>query len=476
MLKAGLTDIQYRFLQVYTVTVLLCWTPSKIFGQVAPLFFIAALIFYVRLKPIRQINRLTVFLVIFLLSSLGWSLYSPEYAFSNSLFWIFTSSHFLLLLFDFKPILDSNLLKRLAMVTMAILFFEACWGVSQSLINASRTGTLDRSTGDRVYGTLELSLSGGRKMGNFFVLLIVTQFLFLFGTIGKKISRKEVIRFGVMLLSWVLAANLHSLFFFAFAMAVTLALFVMVNIRHFRRSDDPILKYVVRGIRLLVVISVLVGLTVSVLLPKNIERIPLIVERALEFNELALSPKIRVVYHTIVTLPSEVPMQPVFGLGAGQYCSRAGMVATGRYASGGRIPFLPTHESAILKRYIMDMYDYYMILPFSRGSSSVQPYSSMIAWYGEFGSVGFFLLIGSILYASISMMSTRIPEFPFLGISLSIMIFFLLFMGIQHIYWEYTQGITPGILQFAIGYSYFRRKIEESRLDGERTSYPVETL
>ena len=268
-------------------------------------------------------------------------------------------------------------------------------------------------------------------------------------------------------MSWIFASFLHSYIFFIAAVFASIAYAIFINASEMIGGNTFMSRLIRRGLTGFVAVVILFTVLLFTFMPNNLRTIPLALERMSEVSEYSFSPKNRVIWATFVQLPKDAPWQPIVGLGAGQYCSRAGLVATGQYASGGKIPGLPVRESRVMKQYIMNQYAYYEIIPYGAGSTTMQPYSSWLALYGEFGWLGTLGLVVLCMVALHVFLGRVTRDFPYLGLSMGTLIFFLLLMGTQNIYWDYSQALLPGFILLKVAYDYMHKERGEMRSEQE---------
>jgi hypothetical protein len=440
---------EIKFVLLFVFALLISFSPSTELGQVSALIFLLGTIFFVQVRPGYHIKK---YLIIFLLySAIGfvyWLIYQGDFSFINYyLFWV-TGSAFLLLFYDFRSIISQILLERLGQITLVFIFLESLLGIYQATVVFLRTGTFDFSVGDFVWGTLAPSFNvayAGRSPS--FVLLITTLLLFTLATFRSRLSLKHIVAFGAILLAWLLSSLMHSYLYFGLAAGLALLTLTQANIKQTKRAEGTTRR---RGISygVLVIFAAIVFLLVLVpiLLPSNTARIGIALGEAVQLSPDAKFLKNRAFYNTLFALPDDAPLQPIIGVGPGQYASRAALMATGQYLTRP-IPGLPQHISSFTNEYIV---------PYLRviRSSLHLPSSSWIALYGEMGLLGMILVIMVMAKGILFFRRYRSKQFRMLNLMMLILIYYLFFMGFQNVYLEYTQAIFPAILTLKLCYDF----------------------
>jgi hypothetical protein len=97
------------------------------------------------------------------------------------------------------------------------------------------------------------------------------------------------------------------------------------------------------------------------------------------------------------------------------------------------------------------------------GSSLHLPSSSWIALYGELGLLGMFLAFLVVVKAILFFRRYRSRHFRMLNLMMLTLIYYLVFMGFQNVYLEYTQAIFPAILSVKLCYDFLQNEFALNR-------------
>lgn len=434
---------QKRFIHVFLLTLIMAFSPSKALGFIGPFIIIAALILYVQIRPKFHLKRLLLFGIPYLFGGLVYWLLMPQFFWPNYLLAVITYASAFFLLFDFSQISDAHLLKRLGQITLAVIVVQSIYGIAQFIWMVSKIG-YNVSIGDYVWGTLappaDRTYAG---TSSFFVLLISTLQLFVFAVTPPKIPLHTLLGLLIVAVCWVLASMVHSIVFFA--VAVVAAILVSAIVKPRQRE----LRKRRRGIATVAIILILVIGVGSQVHTNNFRRIQSTLSTISTFGPDAKNGKLQTMYNTIFELPHQIVLQPIIGVGPGQYSSRAALIATGEYLTRASIPFLPKYTSALTERYILPVFH-------AANSTISSPNSSWVTLYGELGIIGTGIVAILLLLASIRFSRFVSPQFPRMSYALLILVYYLFLMGFQDVYWEYTQGIFPAILLLKLYYDYVR--------------------
>jgi hypothetical protein len=204
-----------------------------------------------------------------------------------------------------------------------------------------------------------------------------------------------------------------------------------------------------RGVFMAVaMVSLLIGVS-TLVHAGNFRRVENVLRSIQTFGPNAQYGKLRFIYQTVFELPTHVWLQPVIGVGPGQYSSRSAMIATGEYLTRASIPFLPAYTSDLTAQYVMPTFK-------AANSTNDSSTSSWVALYGELGILGWGTLLILLLLAALRFSRMAIPEFPRMGYAMLMLVFYLFLMGFQDVYWEYTQGIFPAVLLLKLTYDFAR--------------------
>lgn len=429
-----LTIKQKRLLHVIGLSLILCFSPFKELGQIVSIFLIFAAAGYASLQSKKSFLRLFFLTSYWFIVGAFYYLVLPEFSFANHYLWLLTMSAFLILLIDFREIISANFLQHLRPLVAALLFFESSLGIIQGIIAFYIKGSFDTDSGDLVRGTLELGFDQNATASNpIFAILLTSMFLFLIST-QKRISWMDIICYFTFFCAWILSSVLHVYIYLCISVVVATSLYIF---RDVRRSIIMSTLFVAFSFTLWFYI-------LPILMPNNVSQLSDNATKLMDISETSKSLKSRVTYNTIFELPQNVPLQPLIGLGPGQYSSRAALMASGYYLNGN-----------FIYHYMSEMSYRYIIQPFTiiRGtafSSTHFPFYSWLTIYGELGLVGITALLFYLSYFVFFILKHRTVTFPAANASLLCMIFFVSLLGFQDNYWEFTQAITPIVLFIAL--------------------------
>lgn len=443
--QSAQTAKQTRFLIVYLLGLAMAFSPSKALGQIAPLIVMFLLIFFVQVRPKMHLRRFTLVLAGYLALGAFYSRWLTDFNLIGYLLFLVTASALLFLFFDFSTLVEPNFMRRLGHWTLPIILLQSIYGIIQFILSVAALGFVP-TIGDAVWGTLAPPLDR-RYAGTspFFIILISTLAIFVVG-VTPRLTWSRVYALTVVALCWMVAELLHSVVYFAAALAMTALVLYLFGKRGARSRH--------RGVFVAVVFLLVLFGAGFLLHGNNYSRIVGVVSSVTDYGPEAKFRKLRAVYFTLERVPEEEPRQPWFGLGPGQYSSRAALMLTGDYLARASFP-LPDYMSPLTERYIMPLF-------YRTNSSTHSPASSWIALYGETGWTGVAILLLLMLWASWHFARNPSPLFPRLNFAMLTLMFYMFFMGIQNVYWEYTQAIFPMMLLFKLGYDYVT--VEQRRL------------
>lgn len=425
-----LTAKQKRLLHVIGLSLILSFSPFKEFGQIVAIFFVFAAAGYASLNSKKSFLRLFFLACYWLMLGVVYYLVLPEFSFANHYLWLLTMSAFLILLIDFREVMSPTFLQKLRPILTTILLFESSLGISQGIVAFFIKGSLDTDTGDLVRGTLELGFQQNTTASNpIFAILITSLFLFLVST-QIRFTWIDTICYLTFACALILASVLHVYIYLAIAVVLATSLYMFRDIK----------RSILMTALFLAVGFVLWFYILPILMPNNVSHLSDHATKLMDVSETSKSLKSRVTYDTIFELPQSIPIQPLIGLGPGQYSSRAALMASGYYLNSG-----------FIYRYMSDMSYRYIIQPYTliRGtafSSTHFPFYSWLTIYGELGLVGLTLVLTYLFYFVFFILKNRIVTFPTMNASLLCMIFFVSLLAFQDNYWEFTQAVTPIVI------------------------------
>ena len=113
----------------------------------------------------------------------------------------------------------------------------------------------------------------------------------------------------------------------------------------------------------------------------------------------------------------------------------------------------------------MNSYTERYVLPkFGVITSAVHsPTSNWIALYGEMGLVGL-LIAGLVIFSVVRFFKYyRSIIFPRMSFAMILMVLYVALMGVQDLYWEFTQAMFLAILTLKLCLDYMRKERMENR-------------
>ncbi|MBC7234628.1 MAG: hypothetical protein H5T69_02215 [Chloroflexi bacterium] len=464
---------QKRFLHLWLLALIIAFSPFKTVGQVSPFIFGAGLVLYVRLKPRRHLKLYGGLAFLLALIGAAYQAALPEFWLPNYALALVTFSSLLILLYDLRPLATPRLLQRVGALTAYMLWAQSLYGLAQAVALFLQVGTLDGFTGDRVWGTMAPPLDRTYLgTGTYFMILLSTLLLsWLAMTPG--LTRSRILGTALVVLCWLAASHLHSYVYFALALAgASLLVGAVRPWRLLRRvlawfawlspevehqasslSGNPV--HAPRGRRMTYGLALLAGLAALLfvlgprLQPANFRRLPM------HLANISIAPdakywKLRAVYNTLFELPKQAWYQPIIGLGPGQYASRAALIATGEHLRHVSVP-LPIYSGSFMRQYIEPLLN-----PPDKSSLHFAS-SSWIALYGEVGALGVLSLL-AVAWFGWRRFRQGNEQFPLLSLCMVTQILYLLLMGVQNVYWEYTQAVFPVLVTFKLCYDFLGRE------------------
>lgn len=455
MRKLFVWDRETRFLILFTLVLLISFSPSKALGQFVAVFCLAGFLFFVRIRQRQNLIKLVALILAYSILGVFYYLALPEFSFINYFLFLLTISSALIWFIDFSPILNDRFIRKLSSIILPVLSFEALYGIAQGLVSYLRSGSFDFSSGDNVRGTIEPSFTAQGLGGNvMFVILLSSLFIFALGISRLRFTRIRIFIYGLVIFAWLIASVLHTILFFGVAVLVAILLIKMP------RRDRQRSRRLSRFRTAVLVLTVCLAILLPILLPKNLATLPNFISYTTDIREDAYSEKARAIFYTIFRLPQDFELQPIIGIGPGQYSSRASLIRTGEYLKGSGIP-LPNYTSSATGKYIMPLWASFLKRP--GGGSTYFPFSSWMSLYGEMGVFGMIAVLYAIFRVSFKLRKWNSKEYPGLNLALLVLLFYIAFLGLQDNYWEFTQAIFPAFLTLTIGYQYLQKTYREER-------------
>lgn len=444
-----------RFLILYTLVLLFSFSPFKAIALFMPIICLLGLIFFVQIRPRYHVAKYLLILSVYTAIGIAYFFMAPGMSFFNHFFFLVTISSVLFLFFDFSSIASEDLLRKSSSITMFILFFEALYGILQGVVGAIQSGSFDLANGDVVRGTIEPGFSvlglGGNAM---FAILVSALMLYVLSMLRSPLSLQRICICLMVIVVWVMASVLHTIIFFGGAFVFAIVLFKIP------KKQVGSLKNIRKYRNMLIGFMILVAALLPIFFPSNIKSIPILLAHSLAFGEDSYSEKVVATFNTIILLPTDYPLQPLIGIGPGQYSSRASMILSGEYLGGTSLPF-QSHIGGATKKYIMPMWT--RLRSIVGKSSTFFPFYSWMSLYGEMGLAGLVVAGFWIIRTALRLRKYYSHKFPLMNLAMLVLLFYVAILGFQDNYWEFTQVMTPVFLIFSLCYSYLRSEYTSKR-------------
>ena len=407
------------------IALLLSWSPSNLLAYGAPFLMLGWYIVRTRSKTVvRNLILVGMLWLAFILAHLP---FIGDFAWVAALLTGLTYSAFIpILVIPTRFLVTDQLFPRIQRWAVGFVLLEGVWGITQALYGYAQAGTFDLANGDLVEGTIHPGLESETSFANpMFAANMAILLLVLLPTFITR--RKYFVAIGIGAVSLILASVVHILLFLAVAGIVVGLLY---GTQFLRRWSGW----------LFVMVALLAGLLATSLLSRNLNAISTFVSTTVR----AETPRGVVVKRVFETMPQEYPLMPLFGLGPGQFSSRAALIVTGQYFANTELP-LPVQMSEPMADYIWQ--DFLRARAVRYYGSTQQPAFSLLSFYTEMGAIAFLLLVLLIMLLLLRIRRrARTYSEQVLAMALSIGILFIAFLGIQENYWEVPQAIFPALL------------------------------
>ena len=407
------------------IALLLSWSPSNLLAYGAPFLMLGWYIVRTRSKTVvRNLILVGMLWLAFILAHLP---FIGDFAWVAALLTGLTYSAFIpILVIPTRFLVTDQLFPRIQRWAVGFVLLEGVWGITQALYGYAQAGTFDLANGDLVEGTIHPGLESETSFANpMFAANMAILLLVLLPTFITR--RKYFVAIGIGAVSLILASVVHILLFLAVAGIVVGLLY---GTQFLRRWSGW----------LFVMVALLAGLLATNLLSRNLNAISTFVSTTVR----AETPRGVVVKRVFETMPQEYPLMPLFGLGPGQFSSRAALIVTGQYFANTELP-LPVQMSEPMADYFWQ--DFLRARAVRYYGSTQQPAFSLLSFYTEMGAIAFLLLVLLIMLLLLRIRRrARTYSEQVLAMALSIGILFIAFLGIQENYWEVPQAIFPALL------------------------------
>jgi hypothetical protein len=444
-MKLALTDsYQKTYLLCFVVATVVCFSPLKGLAYVVPYACLLMMLIGGGTFDRLFARVLIVAAAVLACFVLYYALYDDFVPARFFLSLITYSAVVPMVFYEPRRLSNPELVGRMLAFAKIVLIIEGTLGIVQALYGATQTGHFDADNGDYVEGTIHLPLDSSRSFSNPMYALNMTLLgIGVFFNGGN--ARRSPMIFIVVLAAIVLASVVHVLIFLA--LALLLASFVARMFAHAApRQEKRKVKVLWRLATLLIVAAF------ASLIAGNLSKIGDVMELQLSLT----FPKAVITADALSDMPQERPSMLLLGLGPGQFCSRAGVIATGEYLQGASL--FRTDDPYMFAKYLRPLLDLVLLDERSAGGSSVWPWYSWLTIYAELGVIVTALILSAIIWLVVStvriLRQSRGSARSVLGVLVGTLL--IAFLGIQENYWEIPQAIFPGILLLQAMYARAR--------------------
>jgi hypothetical protein len=426
----------YRLL---IVSLVIAYSPLKELAFLSPIFFIVL----ISLRY-RQYQKIFLMLFLYTMGGLFYYLVYPGFIWTNYFVFLITISPFLLLAININPESRTINLHTFYSILKYTLIIQAVVGLVQFGYSIFYLGhSIDGATGDAVAGTISFSLLPDKSGSNVLYSLLQSSLLIIMFTIRGLLNitkdRKWLI---IILFSWFTASTLHTLFYWmaAFILIYLVSRMLPMLNRIERKTKYGNSRYSIIGV-------ILMGTILLYMFPKNIKGVNYYYDKIFDTTEISSSPKSYAVYRTINELPHENPTQPIFGLGPGQYTSRAAFLMSGKYLNQP-LPLKPT-VAINLEKYIMPIWEPLLYRTRYVSGSTEYPFFSWLTVYGETGLIGLIVIMVLAAKRFITYFKSYRRSNP-IGYINCFFIVYIALLGLHENYWEWSQYMFSVLLTLKI--------------------------
>lgn len=425
---------------LFVISAIIVWLPFKGISYILPLAI--TLLAIMISGSGRMAKRLILLTALYALIVTAWALFDPGFYIRGAILTFITygGGVFLFVIYKWNNLNREHLVQRLAHIWCWILIIEGSIGFGQAIFGFMHDHSFDIANGDWVKGTIGLSLHGMTKGMNFSNAMFAAN-MAIGLLMAPVVKKRRIVRNSAMVIggtALVMASVMHIILFLIASIALS------VLILQWGRKVRS--KKVLSALGAIGVTAALAG----ALLSANLR---LVVPYAVHFIHMQ-SPKGIMVKRTFSDIPEQYPLQPIIGLGPGQFSSTGALIATGQYFGSplhpDSIPGLPTHLTKAQRKFF---YGQWMRQVTDRYFGSTQaPYFSWLSLYQEFGAIFLVLLFciftGWVIRAK--KFSVRRPREFTLALSAGSMVIFLSLLGLQVNYWGVPQSSFLGFFTLAV--------------------------
>lgn len=367
---------------IVLLTVVVAWAPVSAAAYGLP--FAVMILYGISTRRARALTRAGALVGALIFAGLGWMLVYGDFYWRGAVLNVICYSG-LIFFFVSPPFSVDPRSKVYAAIgrTLAVVGICESWlGILQATYGALAGNGFDLNNGDWVKGTIGLTMAGFSKGGNFGNPMFAYNVLFC--AMGAwALCRNTTLRrmcVASVAVAFLLASVMHLIIIAIVAILISNLAMAKISRRLIKRFAW-----------VAILAAFAVGATVLVL-PDNLYSGQNIVLSTIS----GTTPKAIIVERALTSIPSKYPLQPLIGLGLGQFSSIGGLIATGQYFGSpvrpDRIAFLPQHLTAAQEGFFYDQWYRWAANAKELGSSQV-PYVFWLSMYLELGAVSVAMLL-----------------------------------------------------------------------------------
>lgn len=428
---------QTAYYYLLVVSLLVTFSPFKLAAYFLPFLGFFFLIFLGH----RWIVMRNIFfvLVLFIFLVLGHAAFEHEFLWHTAVLSLITlGSVFFALSVPAKGLENDILLSKSVKFCRYLLFFESGLGILQAFHGFFDCGTFDGAIGDYVTGTISPFVPDLSFSNPIFAVNVSFLIFFLLPHAKKYKYLKVAIVLGSIAL--LFSSVMHVLAFFLLSFFVGYLFVFRLKLYNYFAA---------------ILVAAFFFLFLFVTQRDNLN---LFASYAELFWESKI-PKAAVTERALNEIPNKDFSIWVYGVGPGQFVSRAGLIGTGMYLGSlekpKKIPLIPTGISPFIERYVVDLWEVSEEDNSFRGSFVAKPWYSWLVVFTEYGLIGFVFVFGFLLWLIIkSVGSFYFKKNRFEGICLVASIVLFALIGLVENYWEASQAVFCGILLMKIQFSH----------------------
>lgn len=415
------------FFIVFLFMLIIVWSPFKKLAYILP--SLSLLLFYFLSADLRFVLRGALFIFFILLYGAIVALLIQSGIVINMVFFVVTfSSLSILFAVDNTYCDQKELYFRISDILFIVLLIEAAIGIVQACYGCYMEGTFDGSVGDYVEGTINIGLFGpSHSFSNpIYATNICFYIFYLFPGIGNNKVKLGILSLGT--LSVILASVMHLLLFFV--LSLFLAVLLLEKGKILKKSYFKIF-----------IIIAAFGLAVYHFMPSNFYGY----SHKYNIIKQDKSPKVIISEVVFKEFPKVNWITTLFGVGPGQFASRASHLSSGyliadfsRNFGGDRSKFF---------RMFMDPLLNWIHRVYPDAGSTENPFFSWLMVYSEFGLFGvlFTLFIFKKGFSIKKYYDSPDPFIKSCTFATVVILFFVFLIGFQDSYWEVPQSVLIGI-------------------------------